>query len=333
MLGQIKRTGRLKAASKQNLRIVEVGPRDGLQNETAPVPTPAKIAFIDALSRSGVSEIEVSAFVSPRWVPQLSDAADVFNAITRQQGVVYSALVPNHIGLAQALAARVDKVSVFTAASETFNHKNINTSIEGSIRRFRPVVRAARDAGLPVRGYISTAFWCAFEGKIEPQAVLRVVDRLIEIGIDEVAISDTVGKATPNEVRQLLDLLLPRLPVERIAVHFHDTYGRGVKNMLTAWSAGIRTIDASVGGLGGCPFAPGASGNVATEDVVAALAKHGIDTGIDRQRLTAALRHLAPYRVNAHRKLPPDGSPACAACQFSTGEVCCRRFRAKGDGL
>jgi len=309
------------------MRIVEVGPRDGLQNETARVPTAAKIAFVDALSHSGVDEIEVSAFVSPRWVPQLSDAAEVFAGITRRNGVVYSALVPNRRGLDQALAVGVDKVAVFTAASETFNQRNINTSIEGSVQRFRPVTEAASEAGLPVRGYVSTAFWCAFEGRIAPAAVIGVVDRLLDIGVDEVAISDTIGKATPDEVRQLLDRLLLRVPTDRIAVHFHDTYGRGVENVLAAWPYGIRTVDASVGGLGGCPYAPGASGNVATADVVAALEDRGVATGVDRQLLDRALDYLAPYLVDSRRRLPPDGSPACAACQFSTGEVCCGRYR------
>jgi hydroxymethylglutaryl-CoA lyase len=280
------------------MQIIEVGPRDGLQNETAPIPTAAKIAFINALSVSGVGEIEVTAFVSPRWVPQLNDAAKVLAGITRHPGVVYSALVPNLKGLEKALDTRVDKISVFTAASQTFTRKNINTTIEGSIQRFQPVVAAARNAGLPVRGYVSTAFWCAFEGKIEPQAVLDVVDRLVDIGIEEVAISDTIGKATPDEVRRLLELLLDRLPAPRIAGHFHDTYGRGVNNVLAAWTAGIRTIDASVGGLGGCPYAPGASGNVATDDVVAALEERGIATGVDRQRLAEAVDILRPYQAD-----------------------------------
>jgi len=309
------------------MRIVEVGPRDGLQNETAYVPSAAKIAFIDALSQSGVAEIEVSAFVSPRWVPQLSDAEHVFNGITRREGVTYSALVPNRQGFDGALAAGADKIAVFTAASETFNQKNINTSLAGSIQRFRPIVRAATEAGLTVRGYISTAFWCAFEGRIDPQAVLSVVGLLDDIGIDEMAISDTIGKAKPDEVKQLLDLLLIRIPADRIAVHFHDTYGRGVANTLAAWPYGIRTVDASVGGLGGCPYAPGASGNVSTQDVAAALAAKGIDTGVNPDQLSRALDNLAPYLVNDRRTLPRDGSPACAACQFSTGEVCCRRFR------
>ena len=309
------------------MRIVEVGPRDGLQNETARVPTAAKIAFVDTLSRSGVAEIEVSAFVSPRWVPQLSDAVEVFEGITRQNGVIYSALVPNRQGLDQALAVGADRVAVFTAASQTFNHKNINTSFEGAVERFRPVIAAAEAADLPVRGYVSTAFWCAFEGRILPEAVVAVVDRLLDIGVGEVAISDTIGKATPDEVRQLLDQLMPRVAAERIAVHFHDTYGRGVANTLAAWPYGIRTVDASVGGLGGCPYAPGASGNVATGDVVTALEDQGVSTGVDRQRLDRALVHLEPYLVDSRRTLPADGSPACAACQFSTGEVCCGRYR------
>ncbi|GAB6909070.1 Hydroxymethylglutaryl-CoA lyase [Desulfosarcina cetonica] len=306
------------------MRIVEVGPRDGLQNETAPIPAAAKIAFVDALSDSGVAEIEVSAFVSPRWVPQLRDAAAVFAGITRRPGVVYSALVPNRQGLDQALAAGADKIAVFTAASETFARKNINTSIEGSMARFRPVVAAAHAAGLPVRGYVSTAFWCAFEGHIAPAAVIAVVNRLMAIGVDEVAISDTIGKATPEEVARLFDQLRPHIAAERMAAHFHDTYGRGVVNALAAWEAGIPAIDASVGGLGGCPYAPGASGNVATDDIVAALEERGIPTGVDRRRLAASLEHLAPYRIDARRRLPEKGSPVCAACPFSTGTVCCK---------
>jgi hydroxymethylglutaryl-CoA lyase len=178
-----------------------------------------------------------------------------------------------------------------------------------------------------VRGYVSTAFWCAFEGRIAPAAVIDVVDRLVDIGVDEIAISDTIGKATPQEVTALFERLLPRLPAERLAAHFHDTYGRGVANAMAAWDAGIRTVDASAGGLGGCPYAPGASGNVATGDVVDALEARGVRTGVDRQRLAEAMRHLGPYLTDSRRTLPADGSPACAACQFSTGEVCCGRYR------
>jgi hydroxymethylglutaryl-CoA lyase len=311
--------------AKQRIRIVEVGPRDGLQNETAPVPTETKVAFVDALSGTGVDEIEVSAFVSPRWVPQLGDAEEVFRRISRRQGVEYSALVPNEKGLERALEARVDKVSVFTAASETFNQKNINTSIEGSIQRFVPVVESARSAGLPVRGYVSTAFWCAFEGKIAPEATVDVVERLADIGVQEVSISDTIGKASPDEVTRLLDLLLPRLSSDRIAMHFHDTYGRGVENVLASWSSGIRIFDASVGGLGGCPYAPGATGNVATEAVVEAFQAEGATVGVDLRGLAQARHLLDPFLMDDRRTLPKDGSPACAACEFSKRETCCGR--------
>ena len=309
----------------QNLKIVEVAPRDGLQNETAPVPTEVKVDFVDALSATGVSEIEVSAFVSPRRIPQLGDAKQVFGRISRKNGMIYSALVPNEKGLDRAIEAQVDKVSVFTAVSETFNRKNINTSIEGSIDRFLPVVKRAHSERLPVRGYVSTAFWCAFEGRISPEAVIGVVEKLIDIGINEVSISDTIGKASPDEVKRLLDLLLPKISSYRIAVHFHDTYGRGVENVLASWSYGIRTFDASVGALGGCPFAPGATGNVATEDVVKALEKKGGKVGVDLQTLLQARRLLDPFLIEDRRSLPKDGSPACAACQFSTHEVCCQR--------
>ena len=309
------------------MKIVEVGPRDGLQNETAHIPTGVKIAYIDALSETGVGEIEASAFVSPRWVPQLGDAAAVFDGITRRKEVVYSALVPNEQGLARAVEARADKVSLFTAASETFNRKNINTSIAGSLKRFAPVVAGAHRERMPVRGYVSTAFWCAFEGRIAPEAVIGVVDELMDMGVDEVSISDTIGKATPDDVRRLLDLLLPRLPVAHIAVHFHDTYGRGVANVLAAWSYGIGTFDASAGGLGGCPYAPGASGNVATEDVVTALAEKGVDVGVNLEKLSRAAGLLTPYLVDTRRSMPDADAHACAACQFSTGDVCCERYR------
>lgn len=305
------------------MKIVEVGPRDGLQNETATIPTDVKIAFVDALSATGVDEIEVTAFVSSRWLPQLSDGEAVLRGITRREGVVYSALVPNEQGLDRAFAARVDKIAVFTAASETFAHKNINTSIAGSLKRFKPVIRRARDAGLIVRGYVSAAFWCAFEGRIAPAAVVDVVARLIDLGIDEVSISDTVGKASPQEVDGLLALLLPRLPADRIAMHFHDTYGRAVEDVLTSWRAGIRTFDASVGGLGGCPYSPGATGNVATEHVVQALEAEGITVGVDQSRLAQARQLLEPFMTAALRTMPAADSAACEACEFTRGEECC----------
>ena len=309
------------------VNIVEVGPRDGLQNESATIPTEAKVAFVDALSGTGVGEIEVSAFVAPRKVPQLGDAGEVFRRIDRRKGVVYSALVPNEQGLDRALAAGVDKVSVFTAVSETFNRRNINTSVEGSLQRFRPLMRRARSMGLPVRGYVSTAFWCAFEGRIAPQAVVDLTERLFDIGIEEVSVSDTIGKAAPEEVARLLDLLLPRVAPERIAVHFHDTYGRGIPNVLQSWAYGIQTFDASVGGLGGCPFAPGATGNVATEDVVQALAGAGADVGVDRTQLARAGSLLDPFLNKEPRQMPEGVFPACTTCPFFDGEKCCGRER------
>jgi len=310
------------------VKIVEVGPRDGLQNETAAVPTDAKVSFVDALSATGVSEIEVSAFVSPRKVPQLGDAADVFRRIHREEGVVYSALVPNLQGLDGAFAARVDKVAVFTAVSETFNRRNINTSVAGSLQRFRPVVKGAKQEGLPVRGYLSTAFWCAFEGQIAPEAAVDLAERLVDMGVDEVSISDTIGKATPDEVARLLDRLLPKIPADRIAVHFHDTYGRGVVNTLRSWEFGIRTFDASVGGIGGCPFAPGATGNVATEAVVTALMKKGAEMVVNIEKLGLARNRMDEFLRADRRTLPDRESQACAVCEHFTGEGCCRQVAA-----
>jgi len=276
-----------------NARIVEVGPRDGLQNEKAQIPTDTKVAFVDALSEAGYDEIEVSAFVSPKWVPQLADAEEVFRRIRRRDGVTYSALVPNDEGLDRALEARVGKVAVFTAASETFNRKNINAGIAESIERFRTVVPRAEAAGLLVRGYVSTAFWCPYEGKIEPPAVVDVVKRLLDIGVDEISIGDTIGKAVPGEVHDLLDLLLDALAQDRIAMHFHDTYGTAVANALASYERGISIFDASAGGVGGCPFAPGASGNVATEDLAWALTRSGATVGLDLEKVSAASDLLA----------------------------------------
>jgi hydroxymethylglutaryl-CoA lyase len=279
------------------------------------------------LSESGVAEIEASAFVSPRWVPQLGDASAVFRQIRRHPGVVYSALVPNEKGLDRALEAGVNKIAVFTAASETFSQKNTNTTIDGAIGRFRPVAARAASAGLPVRGYISAAFWCAFEGRIPPAAVVAVVDKLTDIGVSEVSISDTVGKATPEEVSELLDLLLPRLPAARIAMHFHDTYNRGVANILASLPYGIRIFDASVGGLGGCPYSPGATGNVATEDVVDALTSAGFAVGVDPARLTGARRVLEPWLNEDRRVAPKRDLPACAVCEYRTANTDCCRSR------
>ncbi len=276
------------------IRIVEVGPRDGLQNESRFVPTEVKVAFVNALSECGFDEIEVSSFVHPRWVPQLADAEAVFERITRQPGVSYMALVPNQAGLERAQAARADKVAVFTAASETFSRKNSNASIAQSIERFRPVLA---NAGRPVRGYISTAFHCPYEGTITPERVLPVARALLDLGCDELSLGDTIGTARPDEVTRLLELLLPDCPPGRLALHFHDTYGQALDNARAALTLGISTLDASAGGIGGCPFAPGAPGNVATEALVAAFAGQ---TAIDPERLAAASAIVRPY-LTSHR--------------------------------
>jgi hydroxymethylglutaryl-CoA lyase len=276
------------------IRIVAVGPRDGLQSETVSIPTDLKVAYVDALSSAKLPEIEVSAFVSPRWVPQLADAEEVFRRIRREPGVVYSALVPNEKGLERAMAARVGKVAVFTAASETFTLKNINCSIEESIRRFVPVVRSARASRLPVRGYVSTAFWCPYEGRVAPDRVADVCRRLRDAGVDELSIGDTIGKASPDEVRELLGALPADLSRDRIALHFHDTYGRAVENALAARAMGIATFDSSAGGIGGCPYAPGATGNVATEALVEAFRSKGEEVTGDLAAIAAARKVVAP---------------------------------------
>lgn len=299
------------------VRVVEVGPRDGLQNEKELIPTDVKVAFVDALSEAGYTDIEVSAFVSPTWVPQLKDAAEVFARIRRREGVRYSALVPNEKGLDRALEARVSGIAVFTAASETFNRKNINASIAESIERFQPVVPRAKQEGLFVRGYVSTAFWCPYEGKIGPRAVTDVVRRLLDLDVDEISIGDTIGKAVPAEVDDLLDVLLDALPQERVAMHFHDTYGTAVANALAAYDRGITIFDASAGGVGGCPYAPGAAGNIATEDLVWALTRSGASTGIDLARVSAASDLLAsalgrPLRSRVREALSPS-TPASSA--------------------
>lgn len=275
------------------IRIVEVGPRDGLQSQSRIVPTEAKVAFVDALSACGFDEIEVSSFVSPKWVPQLADAEEVFRQIRRAPGVAYMALVPNAQGLERAVAARADKVAVFTAASETFSRKNTNASIAESLERFRPVLAAAP---VPVRGYVSTAFHCPFEGPVAPERVVAVARELLTMGCAELSIGDTIGRATPDEVRRLLDVLLPTVPASRqVALHFHDTFGRAVGNALAAADMGIRTFDASAGGIGGCPFAPGAPGNVSTEALVAAFPGR---TGVDPERLRAAAILLTSHVGN-----------------------------------
>jgi len=272
--------------------IVEVGPRDGLQNEAAPIATTDKIAFVDALAAAGHAVIEVSAFVSPKWVPQMADAADVFAGLTRRPGTRYTALVPNLAGLERAITARADEVAIFAAASESFSRKNINQGIDDSLTGYRAVCERARAAHLPVRGYVSTAFGCPFEGAVDPSAVARVSAALIEMGAYQVAVSDTIGIAHPGQVPTVIEAVATRVPLDKIALHFHDTRGTALANVLTALHLGITTFDSSAGGLGGCPYAPGATGNLATEDLLFMLDGLGIETGVSLDGVLAASRAI-----------------------------------------
>src|SRR5579859_500481 len=251
------------------VRIVEVGPRDGLQNEKALIPTAQKIQFITLLAEAGLPVIEATSFVSPRAIPQLSDASDVMSSLVRLPRTEYPVLVPNLRGMERAMEAGARSIAVFTAASESFTRHNINTTIAESLANFRPVVALARRENIPVRGYISTVFGCPYEGRVALDQVLSVARALIEMGIDEISLGDTIGVATPNQVVEVVGLLLEKgnMPVERLAVHFHDTRGTALANVLMALQLGIRTIDSAAGGLGGCPYAPGAAGNLATEDL------------------------------------------------------------------
>jgi hydroxymethylglutaryl-CoA lyase len=282
-----------------HVTVVEVGPRDGLQNEKGVIATADKIQFINLLSEAGFPIIEATSFVSPKAVPQLADAAEVMAGITRRPGVRYTALVPNARGMERALAAGLREVAVFTGATETFVQRNINMSIAGSIESFRPVLEIARGAGVRVRGYISTAFGCPYEGAVAPEAVKRVAGMLLEIGVEELSIGDTIGVATPNQVVEVVNALEPLAGIERLAMHFHDTRGTALANVMTALQLGIAIFDSSAGGLGGCPYAPGASGNLATEDLLYLLSGLGIETGIDLEKVVAASAFLARARGQA----------------------------------
>lgn len=273
--------------------LVEVGPRDGLQNEPVRVSTAAKVAFVDALSAAGHRVIEVSSFVSPTRVPQMADAAEVCAAMTRRPGVRYTALVPNLAGLERALAARVDEIAVFAAASETFSARNINQPIAASLTRYAAVIAEATSAGVRTRAYVSCAFGCPFEGAVAPERVYQVAEALLAAGAYEVAVSDTIGVGHPGQVQAIVSFLGQRLPVGRLALHFHDTRGTALANVLAGLDAGVTTFDASAGGLGGCPFAPGASGNLATEDLLYMLDGLGIATGVSIEAVAAASRALA----------------------------------------
>ncbi len=278
--------------STDRVTVVEVAPRDGLQNEPATVPTAHKVAFIDALSAAGFPVIECTSFVSPRAVPQLADAEEVMRAIRRRSGTRYLVLVPNERGLERALAADCDAVALFAAATEAFSQANLRAPIAETLARYRTVAHSAKAAGCWLRGYVSVAFHCPYSGPVAPAEAVRVARALGDLGCDEIALADTIGRATPDEVARLLEEVLRWIPPERLAVHLHDTYGRALENVAVALAYGVRTVDAAIGGLGGCPFAPGAPGNLATERLLDFLEARGLSHGIDRAQLAAAWRTL-----------------------------------------
>jgi len=275
--------------------IYEVGPRDGLQNEARQVPTADKIRFIDNLVKAGIKDIEITSFVSPKWIPQLADAAEVARGVARPAGVRMSALVPNRRGLDTALAAGMKEIAVFLSASETHNKKNVNKSIAETLTAFQDVIPHALAAKVSVRAYVSTVYGCPYEGDVDPAKALELVSKLVDQGVYQVSLGDTIGVANPRQVEDVLSRVIAQHPPEVIAMHFHDTQGTALANVLTGLTMGITTIDAAAGGLGGCPYAPGASGNLATEDVVAMLHSMGVDTGIDLDKLTDASRVAATY--------------------------------------
>jgi hydroxymethylglutaryl-CoA lyase len=281
--------------SVESVKVVEVGPRDGLQNEKVTIPTQAKVDYITALGDAGLRVIEAGAFVSPKWVPQMADSADVYRDIPKDPGVEYPVLVPNMKGLERAIEVGVKSIAIFTAASESFNKRNINMTIDESFENFTQVVPRALGEGMRVRGYVSTAFGCPYEGEVAPEKVLEVVARLLDLGCYEVSVGDTIGVGTPMQVQGVIGMLLQVIPPKRLAMHFHDTRGTALANTLAALEMGITTFDSSAGGLGGCPYAPGASGNMATEDLIYLLDGMGIESGVDLKRLVDASSIIAPY--------------------------------------
>jgi hydroxymethylglutaryl-CoA lyase len=283
-----------RAQLPQRVTVVEVGPRDGLQNEAAQIPTSTKIAFIEALAGAGLPVVEIAAFVNPARVPQMADAIEVARGIARRPGTRYTALVPNLRGLAAAHDAGMTEIAIFAAASETFSQRNINQTTEGSFTAYAQVVRDALAKGLRVRGYLSTSFGCPFEGTVPQARVVELTERLLAMGVFEVAVSDTIGVATPGQVADIVDQLRARVPVGAIALHLHDTRGTALANVFAALEAGVTTFDASAGGLGGCPFAPGAAGNLSTEDLLYMLHGLGIETGVDLDAVVRASRLIAP---------------------------------------
>lgn len=302
----------LMAQYPDKVKIVEVGPRDGLQNEKQTVPTAVKIEFINRLSETGLQTIEATSFVSPKWIPQLADAAEVYAGIAKKDGVSYPVLVPNEKGMRRALESGVGEIAVFTAASETFNRKNINASIAESIDRFAPVMALARENGIRVRGYVSCVLGCPYEGEIRPAAVARVAQRLSELGCYEISLGDTIGVGTPRKAQAMLQTVADNVPLEKLAVHFHDTYGQALANILACLELDVGTVDSSVAGLGGCPYAKGATGNVATEDVVYMLHGLGISTGVELTALLEAGRfisgHLGREPMSRLGRIPAESS-------------------------
>ena len=275
-----------------HVRLIEVGPRDGLQNEALPISVADKVQLVDALTDAGLGYIEVGSFVSPKWVPQMAGSAEVFAQIRRKPGVVYGALAPNMRGFEDAVAAGVKEVAVFAAASEAFSQRNINCSISESLARFVPIIEAARQHGISVRGYVSCVLGCPYEGQVSAQQVAQVANELYAMGCYEVSLGDTIGTGTPTATRTLFEAVTAYVPREKLAGHFHDTYGQALVNIYASLQEGIAVFDSSIAGLGGCPYAKGASGNVATEDVLYMLNGMGIETGVDMDKLLLAGEHI-----------------------------------------
>ena len=275
--------------------IVEVGPRDGLQNEKKLVPTNVKIDLINRLSDTGLSVIEATSFVSPQRIPQTADHSEVLLGITRKPGIRYPVLVPNFQGYQEAVAANVQEIAVFTAASDAFTQKNIHCSVDESFVRFEPVIAAAKKAGIPVRGYVSCCLGCPYEGEINPERVMHVAERLLAMGCYEISLGDTIGVGTPIKAQQMVQAVSRKVPLEKLAAHFHNTYGQALANILAVMELGISTIDSSVAGLGGCPYAKGASGNIATEDVVYMLNGMGIESGVDLEKLISVGQFITNF--------------------------------------
>lgn len=279
----------------KRVKIVEVGPRDGLQNESKIVPTKVKIELINRLSKTGLAAIEGGSFVSPKWMPQMADSLQVIQGVERQPGVCYPVLIPNLQGLQCALQAEIDEISIFASASESFSRKNINCSIAQSLDRFAEVCNEAKQHNLRIRAYISCTLGCPYEGAVDPQAVAWLAGRLVELGCYEISLGDTIGVGTPGKAQEMIDCVAEKVQHERLAAHFHDTYGQALANILAVMERGVTVIDSSVSGLGGCPYAPGASGNVASEDLLYMLKGLGIETGVDLQAVAEAGRFITDF--------------------------------------